>query len=669
MSRTLPRNLWWILSTTFILLIYGRTLYPGVAGGDSGELIITAYGLGVAHPPGYPLYTLLGHVLTWLPIGSIASRVNLLSAILDAIAAGLLFRLTWRMSKDVWAAALACGLYAFSPLIWSYAVTAEVFPLNNFFIAVLLNITWTFSSDGRRWPTAVLAFFVSGLALTNHHTFFFVATPILGWMLWCLRNENKFFKKLITLIFSASLGLLPYLYLFWAGSQELPISWGDTGNWDGFLTHILRQEYGTFRLAISNQESQFWLAFKIYFETISKELLIFGPFLIVAGGFLLIFKKRKAPDHISKAFCLLTFSIFSTYLLIFHVLSNLNLSEPLYRGIMERFWQQPHFFLCLWLGLSFAGFFNLYTGKNIFILRLKPILAIALIAIQIGWNYDSQDQHQNRILDQAGRQILNNLSPSAIFMPLGDADFGMTRYLQTCEALRPDVKIISRSLIGGYPWATKSVIKNFPTVVLPPPGYAQFYKTREGGYKFEAFLDANLPHSPIYVSAVGRKEETEWLAKYQLWPIGFIDRVVLKNSAPNDNEYVQATAQIWQDFDFKALQHLPKTSWEYFFKQRYEDSQARRGELLMQISLRQTPKNISLLIQAAKIIDDLMHDEESPTPGQLKLQGFIWSQLIGNDPAAVLKVKAAWEKYLVIASPQDPDYVPLTNSLRAILQK
>ena len=109
MSRTLPRNLWWILSTAFILLIYGRTLYPGVAGGDSGELIITAYGLGVAHPPGYPLYTLLGHVITWLPVGSIAWRVNLLSAILDAIAAGLLFRLTWRMSKDVWAAALACA--------------------------------------------------------------------------------------------------------------------------------------------------------------------------------------------------------------------------------------------------------------------------------------------------------------------------------------------------------------------------------------------------------------------------------------------------------------------------------------------------------------------------------------------------------------------------------
>ncbi len=669
MIRTLPRNFWILLSTAAVFLIYWSTTYPGVAGGDSGELIINAHSLGVAHPPGYPLYTLLGHIMTWLPFGRVAWRVNLLSALLDGLAAGLLFRLSWRITKDAWAAALSCGLYAFSPLIWSYAVTAEVFPLNNFFIAVLLNIAWTFSIDNRRWQTAGLAFFISGLALTNHHTFFFVAAPILVWMLWCLRGQKSFLKKLIYFSFLGAIGLSPYLYLFWAGSRWLAISWGETGTWEGFITHVLRQEYGTFRLAISNEQSQFWPAFKIYFQTVFKQLLGLGATLLMFGGFFLAFRKNKSSENTTRNFYLLTVLIFCFYLFTFHFLSNLNLAEPLYLGIMERFWQQPHFFLCLWVGTCFAAFFFILKEKNICPRGLKPSLVIALITIQIGLNYQTQDQHENEFLEQAGRQILGSLPPSAIFMPLGDADFGITRYLQTCEGLRSDVKIISRSLIGGYPWATKSVTLNFPQVILPPPGYAQFYKTREGGYKFEAFLDANLSKHPVFVSAVGTKEETDWFAKYQLWPIGFADRVVLKNPAPNDNEFITATAQVWQGIDFKELKNFPKTSWEYFFKQRYDDSQARRSELLMRISLRQEPKNISLLAESAKIIDDLMLDDESPTPDQLKIQGFIWSQLIGYHPAAVSKTKAAWEKYLIIASPQDPDYLPLKNSLQAIPEK
>ena len=73
--------------------------------------------------------------------------------------------------------------------------------------------------------------------------------------------------------------------------------------------------------------------------------------------------------------------------------------------------------------------------------------------------------------------------------------------------------------------------------------------------------------------------------------------------------------------------------------------------------------------QTQNIIDELMLDDEEPTLGQLKLQGFIWSQLIGDDPKAISKTRAAWEKYLTLASPQDPDYLPLKNSLRAIPEK
>ncbi|NJL71573.1 MAG: DUF2723 domain-containing protein [Candidatus Competibacteraceae bacterium] len=76
--------------------VYWFTLAPTVSGEDSGELIIAAHTLGVAHPSGYPLWCLLGKLFTFIPFGSIAWRVNLLSAVFGALTVGLLYGLVRR---------------------------------------------------------------------------------------------------------------------------------------------------------------------------------------------------------------------------------------------------------------------------------------------------------------------------------------------------------------------------------------------------------------------------------------------------------------------------------------------------------------------------------------------------------------------------------------------
>ena len=65
--------------------LYSFTLAPTVTAEDSGELVTAAATLGVAHPPGYPLWCILGKVFTYLPVGTVAWRVNLLSAVLGSI--------------------------------------------------------------------------------------------------------------------------------------------------------------------------------------------------------------------------------------------------------------------------------------------------------------------------------------------------------------------------------------------------------------------------------------------------------------------------------------------------------------------------------------------------------------------------------------------------------
>ena len=72
------------------LVVYSWTLAPTVTLTDGGELIVAAYGLGVAHPPGTPLWVMLAHLASLVPVGSVAVRINFSSAVFAALACAML---------------------------------------------------------------------------------------------------------------------------------------------------------------------------------------------------------------------------------------------------------------------------------------------------------------------------------------------------------------------------------------------------------------------------------------------------------------------------------------------------------------------------------------------------------------------------------------------------
>ncbi|MCK6552561.1 DUF2723 domain-containing protein, partial [Myxococcota bacterium] len=239
-----------VASFLVVLGVYVRTLHPSIPGGDGGELVLAAHHLGVAHPPGYPLFTLLGKLFTLLPIGTIAWRVNLMSAVMMASAVALLAATILRATRSAAAAVLGAGLFAFSGRTWVMATGAEVFALNALFVAALLALALDVAltdDDARRERTARAGALVLGLGLTNHHTLVFVGLPLVAWVLVkvpALRAP----KRLAVLAALFTLGLTPYVYLPLASLAPNVATWGDQSTLDGFLRHFLRQEYGTFRL-------------------------------------------------------------------------------------------------------------------------------------------------------------------------------------------------------------------------------------------------------------------------------------------------------------------------------------------------------------------------------------------------------------------------------------
>jgi transmembrane protein TMEM260 (protein O-mannosyltransferase) len=175
MLRSTRRAAW--VAALAALWAYALTLSPTVAwvnqGEDSGDLLAASATLGIPHPTGYPLFVLLGRVAGFLPLGSLAFRVNLVAAVAGALSVYFLARFVLELSPrtEGAGAAIASGAaaltYAFSRGAWSQSVLAEVYTLNAAFLGAIL---WSLARAERTGSARhlALAAYLLGLGLTNH---------------------------------------------------------------------------------------------------------------------------------------------------------------------------------------------------------------------------------------------------------------------------------------------------------------------------------------------------------------------------------------------------------------------------------------------------------------------------------------------------------------------
>ena len=205
------------------LALYLRTLLPGMAFDDWGELQTVPHVLGIAHPTGYPTYILTAWLFELLPIGSVAFRANLLAAVCVAVALAAMTSTTLRLGVRpaiAVAAAVATGAIG---TVWGSAVVAEVNGLHLAFMALIVNrsLAW---ADERRTRDLVLGGLLVGLSLGNHLLTAFVAPFFVLFALWEGRSTLLERKRLILAPVLAGLaGLAVYLYIPIAASFSPPL--------------------------------------------------------------------------------------------------------------------------------------------------------------------------------------------------------------------------------------------------------------------------------------------------------------------------------------------------------------------------------------------------------------------------------------------------------------
>jgi transmembrane protein TMEM260 (protein O-mannosyltransferase) len=220
---------------TFALGIYLVTLAPTITwrnnGADSGDLVSAAFTLGIPHPTGYPLFTILASFLSHLPFGEPAKNVNVLSALVSAGTIVLICALGREFLQDPnsfsrWIPPSFATAFAFAPALWSQATIAEVNALATFFATALIA---TLLSDSPRRLYYAAAIFGLGLA---HHLTIVLLVPF---ALILLASERWRLAQILLSLCILIMPLLLYLYLPIRASAHPLINWGDPESLDGFL--------------------------------------------------------------------------------------------------------------------------------------------------------------------------------------------------------------------------------------------------------------------------------------------------------------------------------------------------------------------------------------------------------------------------------------------------
>lgn len=492
------------------LALYARTLAPSITwahfGADGGDLIGAAYFLGVPHPAGYPAYVTLGHLFAQLPIGSVAFRLNLMSAVCMASAAALItFGLLRSMRRPRALMAALGGLsFAAAPLVWGQATIAEVYALNALFAAAVVGLVLPMMLRGEPISARSLsaAFFLWGLGLGNHLTLIFLAPLLLAALTHFSRftphsSPGAFHSSLLTrssllITYHSSLftllGLSGYLLVPLRAAAQPPVNWLGEVTWRSVAAFIGGELYRPYAFgAPLNEYPQRVL-------TLARAAIDqFGPFglLLIAIG---LSQLGRVPRRVSIAMGAVTafYVIFAiayrppdwiVYLIPVWLLAAWLLAGGAYRlvewrpSILHRtFCESPEVAAQRAVPGAIAvaaqrvvpGAITVAAQRAVpgaivesfSALRLTPpvwrmasgVAAILLLpGLMIAANFTAQDLSADREAEAFARKVWQAVPADAILVTHTDASTFTLWYYRLVEGQRPDTTIVDQRL-AGYDW-------------------------------------------------------------------------------------------------------------------------------------------------------------------------------------------------------------------------
>lgn len=431
-----------ICVTVVAFIVYMRTLCPTIAPGDSGELAVAATTLGIAHPPGYPLWTLLGRAAVLALPGTPAYSLNLFSAVCAALCSGLVAALLTLWTGRVFAACAAALAFAWARAVWVNAVVVEVYSLN-----LLLSMAALFFAvlARRGRPTLfALSAYTLGLGASNHPFALLVGPLVLGLALGPGRTPAETFdvrlRRLMPMAGLFLLGLTVYFYLpaRWMAGPEM--NWGGIRNLGEIGDHILRSQYGG--LGEAAAKTSFPLRLRVFAMVLSKSLPSLVFFL---GAFGLFATFRQG--HPKRGLLLLAFFVLT---------GPFTAAAIRYEDTFLDHSVVSVYFLGAILSAMLLAGVGLAELENVVRRRFAPLgNAAAIFGIAIAASLPAFfafrharacDRSRSTLARDYAHAALSPLPEGARFYGMGDNECFIIYYFTEIEGLRPDVIVMDRTL-------------------------------------------------------------------------------------------------------------------------------------------------------------------------------------------------------------------------------
>lgn len=417
------------------LLVYLLTLAPTVTGEDSGELVAAAATLGIPHPPGYPLWCIVAYVFTWFPVGDVAWRVNLASAVMAAAACGLTVPLLARLGVRPLLGAAAALLMAFSSALWSQSVIAEVYALA---LLTLVGIIYTLVlwRDSRDDRMLYLAGLLCGLSVGVHNTVLLMSPLLLAWLAWVGRRDLLQPRRLLATLAATGLGLAVHLYLPLRAKAQPAMNWGNPDNWERFWAHVTRAQYPP---VLQNrtvgdflEQVRATLGFLLAQWPAPVTVLVVA---VAVVGMVALWRRDR--------FLALWFgSLLAVLTLGFVLILN-------YRGEQESLHVAKVFFIPAWyvlVLLAAQGLEFLAGGSQGEAVptarRLVPALALVAVVVSMAFTWRSTTMSGNNVARRYGEDLLATVPPQSILFTSADYETFPVAYLQIVEKKRVDVTAV-----------------------------------------------------------------------------------------------------------------------------------------------------------------------------------------------------------------------------------
>ena len=430
---------------TAVMAVYIFTLAPTITAEDSGELITAAYTLGIPHPPGFPLYAILGKIFTFIPLGTIAWKVNLMSAFFGALTAVVVYFNINLLVKNRILSAVGALILAFSSTFWSQSVIAEVYTLNTFLVSLLILLLLLWQINRHNKYLYLFSFFY-GLSLTNHTASILLAPAFTLFIILVNNAIIKDWKLILKMLGLFIIGLLPYFYIPWRAYQQASFNWGPIVAWSDVWTHITRAQYNDFS-PFTNSFSKTGIVLSFFVE-VYKQFLLPSLFLAL-GGVIYLWRQQREIFWLTLGIFLLN-SLGIIYLRKFGWNMGIDYTYRVY-------YLPAYMMIVFWLAIVFNYLLsfidNILKNQRLrFFKYLKVIFYAMILSLPASFlymNYENNDHSDYWIVYDYSKNLLESLDENSIYYFAydgslqGDTELFALLYLKKVENLRPDVTIVS----------------------------------------------------------------------------------------------------------------------------------------------------------------------------------------------------------------------------------